>query len=501
MVASRKRLLRAPARGPELRLLEHPRAPSPSLDSVVRVHATSNLPDYEQPWQTLGVTQQTGSGVIVRCPRGLRILTNAHVVEGHVFVEVRRYGHAGKAVAQVEAIGHHCDLALLRVDDAAFMQDASPLEIGDLPELGERVSALGYPLGGERLSITQGVVSRVEMSSYAHSDRRLLTVQIDAAINSGNSGGPVVHEDKLVGIAFQALEDAESIGYLIAAPVVTHFLSDVERGDPDGFPDLGADIQRLENKSHRRSLGIPRTLRGGVLVSSVHYQGSAQDALMPSDVLLELDGQAVASDGTVEFRHGERIDMSWVLARHHVGESISAKVWRAGKLLRVHLKLAPPAALVVEERAERRPRYRLYGGLLFVPLTVNYLATWGADWQTSAPAPLIAEYEQGRRSKRRLERVVLQKVLPDAVNGGYHDVENTLVERVDGKLIKDFAALCRHLDRSKGEFLTVELSSGRVLVLDNALVRKHQSAILAKYDVPRDRTVDEDTRAQLSMGF
>ena len=78
----------------------------------------------------------------------------------------------------------------------------------------------GFPIGGERLSITEGVVSRIEMFSYAHSQRCLLGVQIDAAINDGNSGGPVLRGGQLAGIAFQALESGENIGYAIPVPVI-----------------------------------------------------------------------------------------------------------------------------------------------------------------------------------------------------------------------------------------------------------------------------------------
>jgi hypothetical protein len=128
---------------------------------------------------------------------------------------------------------------------------------------------LGFPIGGDRLSITEGIVSRIEMTPYAHSQRNLLAVQIDAAINSGNSGGPVVKDGELVGLAFEAMEDAENIGYMIGAPVVQHFLRDVEQGIQDGFPELGVVTQQLESKAHRRSLGLKPNSHGGILITQV----------------------------------------------------------------------------------------------------------------------------------------------------------------------------------------------------------------------------------------
>ena len=78
----------------------------------------------------------------------------------------------------------------------------------------------------------QGVVSRLEVTPYAHVSAELLGVQIDAAINSGNSGGPAFNgEGECVGIAFQSMksEDADGIGYVIPTPVIDHFISDYEK--------------------------------------------------------------------------------------------------------------------------------------------------------------------------------------------------------------------------------------------------------------------------------
>lgn len=66
--------------------------------------------------------------------------------------------------------------------------------------------------GGDNISITKGVVNRVEVRPYNHSKTKLMTTQIDAAINHGNSGGPVVMENKIVGVAFQCLKNSENVG-------------------------------------------------------------------------------------------------------------------------------------------------------------------------------------------------------------------------------------------------------------------------------------------------
>lgn len=75
-----------------------------------------------------------------------------------------------------------------------------------------RVSLHDYDAGGDSISVTKGVVSRVELREYSHSSTELLTIQIDAAINSGNSGGPVFLGNKVAGVAFEGLFWSDGIG-------------------------------------------------------------------------------------------------------------------------------------------------------------------------------------------------------------------------------------------------------------------------------------------------
>src|SRR5262249_4689183 len=147
------------------------------------------------------------------------------------FLTVEKEGDPRKYVAQVEHIAHDCDLALLKVDDPGFFKDTKPLPIGGLPELESTVTTFGYPVGGERLSVTRGVVSRIDFRTYSHSivDSHL-TIQIDAAINPGNSGGPVMQDGYVVGVAFQGYSGdvAQNVGYMIPTPVIQHFLDDIK---------------------------------------------------------------------------------------------------------------------------------------------------------------------------------------------------------------------------------------------------------------------------------
>jgi S1-C subfamily serine protease len=159
-------------------------------------------------------------------------------------VQVSRAYDPEKYMAYIEIVGHECDLAILRVKDKAFFEGLKPLSLGTLPKLRDDVAVYGFPTGGDKISITEGVVSRIEIQPYAHSDRNLLAVQIDAAINPGNSGGPVIQKGKIIGIAFQTNTEGENIGYMVPVPIIEHFLTDIEDGKYDGFPILRSNLAK-----------------------------------------------------------------------------------------------------------------------------------------------------------------------------------------------------------------------------------------------------------------
>ena len=95
--------------------------------------------------------------------------------------------------------------------------------------------AYGFPTGGTSLSITKGIVSRIEFVPYSFPTSGL-RIQIDAAINPGNSGGPAVAGDKMIGLAFSHMVNAENIGYIIPNEEIELFLKDVADGQYDGKP-------------------------------------------------------------------------------------------------------------------------------------------------------------------------------------------------------------------------------------------------------------------------
>ena len=176
-------------------------------------------------------------------------------------------------------MAHDSDLALLRVKDAEFYTDMTPLAFGGIPKLRSPVQAYGYPLGGQDLSRTEGVVSRIEFGTYIHPgiDSHLL-VQTDSAINPGNSGGPVIQEGLAIGVAFQSNLRLNDIGYFIPVPLIKRFIQDQRDGHYDGVPEIGIQTSSLLNRYQRKSLGLSDE-SGGVLVERIIPRSSAEGIL------------------------------------------------------------------------------------------------------------------------------------------------------------------------------------------------------------------------------
>ena len=169
-------------------------------NSVVKVFSTALYPDLYKPWTKRAPNELTASGVVIE---GKRILTNAHVVLYSSQVQVQANQAGDKLSAKVEVIGPGIDLAILKLDDETFFDSHRPLpRASTLPEIKDGVLAYGYPTGGNSLSITKGIVSRIEFAPYGAFVSGL-RIQIDAAINPGNSGGPAVVGEKMIGTGVQ----------------------------------------------------------------------------------------------------------------------------------------------------------------------------------------------------------------------------------------------------------------------------------------------------------
>ncbi len=449
--------------------------------ALVKVYTSHQLFDYLSPWQYGQSANSTATGFIID---GERIITNAHAVLNSKFLQVRKEGDSKKYKAVVKFTSEEYDLALVEIEDKSFFKGTVPLKLGTLPEIQEKLTVYGYPLGGDKLSTTQGIVSRMEHNTYTLTNRKFLIGQTDAAINSGNSGGPVVSKGKVVGVAFAGLNSADNIGYFIPVNILNNFLEDIKDGKYDGSPLLGVEWLELESPSHRRMLGI-EDKTGGILIKKVFKNSPFEGVLQKNDVLMKLDNYPVESDGTIEFRKNEKTDFSYVNQQKKYGDNLSYEIIRDKKTKTGQVKLEKKDikyTVVTEVTIETPPSYMVYGGLLFEPLTSNYMA--------GVIEKLGSVYDREELYKDYKELVVLVRVLPFDVNLGYTDAVNQIIVKVNGEKYKDFKDFAQKVKNVKSGFIIFENDNGDEIVLDVKEVEEQREALMQNYNISSDMSDD-----------
>lgn len=432
------------------------------MDAVVKIFCVHTEPNFSLPWQRKRQYSSTSSGFMVQGPTGQRwLLTNAHSVEYHSQVKVKKRGDDRKYLARVLAIGTECDIALLTVDDPLFWENGTLVQWGNLPTLQEPVFVVGYPIGGDTISVTSGVVSRIEVTAYAHGATELLAIQTSAPINSGNSGGPAFTETgECLGIAFQSYagSDAENIGYIIPVPVIHHFLDDYERnGGFTGFPALGILWQRMESDALRASCGMSKEQKG-VLVRTVQPISYVAKMLQTDDILMRFDGVQVANDGTVPFRSGERIAFSYLTSQKFTGDVCGLDILREGKEISIQAKLMKPNALVPHHLAGQDPSYMVVAGFVLTTLTEPYLRSeYGLDYHSSAPVRLLDKLLHGHKNWPDEEIVLVSQVLACEATLGYEDCYNTQVHKFNGVPVRNLRHLAEMILNCREDYMRFDV--------------------------------------------
>uniref|UniRef100_A0A6N2LH17 Protease Do-like PDZ domain-containing protein n=1 Tax=Salix viminalis TaxID=40686 RepID=A0A6N2LH17_SALVM len=457
----------------------------PAMDAVVKVFCVHTEPNFSLPWQRKRQYSSSSSGFVIG---GRRVLTNAHSVEHYTQVKLKKRGSDTKYLATVLAIGTECDIALLTVNDDEFWEGVSPVEFGELPSLQDAVTVVGYPKEGDTISVTSGVVSRIEILSYVHGSTELLGLQIDAAINSGNSGGPAFNDKgECVGIAFQSLkhEDAENIGYVIPTPVIKHFIQDFEKkGAYTGFPFLGIEWQKMENPDLRVAMGMKPDQKG-VRIRRVDPTALESEVLQPSDIILSFDGVDIANDGTVPFRHGERIGFSYLISQKYTGDNAAIKVLRNSKTLEFVIKLSTHRRLIPSHVKGKPPSYYIIAGFVFTTVSVPYLRSeYGKEYEFEAPVKLLDKLLHSMPKSPDEQIVVVSQVLVAVLNIGYEELVNTQVLAFNGKPVKNLKSLANMVESCDDEFLKFDLEYDQIVVLRMKTAKEATVDILTTHCIP-----------------
>jgi S1-C subfamily serine protease len=467
---------------------------APNIESsVVKVFAMIRPPDLSRPWLKPQANEVTGSGVVIE---GRRILTNAHVVSYASEIQIQGSEGGDRLSAKVAFVAPGIDLAVLTLDDDKFFANHPPLaRTNALPDAKDAVLAYGFPAGGQTLSITKGIVSRTEFVSYNFPTSGL-RVQIDAAINPGNSGGPAVVGDKMVGLAFSRLGNAENIGYIIPNEEIELFLKDIADGHYDGKPALFTDFQTLGNPALRAFLKLPEDTRG-VVVNSWAGEGDGSP-LKKWDVITKIAGVPIDDDGDVAVTGNLRVRFTYLIQKRAVDGHVTLSIIRGGKPMDVQVPVAADRPMLIPNLQGTYPPYFIYGPVVFSIATQP--AVQGLMQRPEIAAllsimrsPLITE--RGSRPSQEHEELVMvsSAFFPHRLAKNYSNHMGAVVSTVNGTPIRSLKHLVEVLRDLKDESVVIEFE-GRGI---ESLVFPHKEMLSATDAILTDNGVRAQGSAEL----
>jgi len=453
-------------------------------NSVVKIFASQSPPNMFRPWEITPPTDVTGSGVLIE---GSRILTNAHVVSYAQQIYVQPYESSDKLDATIEFIAPEYDLATLTIDEPEEIEDLKPVPLADeLPALQTTINVLGYPAGGDTLSVTEGVISRIEYNHYSFSSYAL-RIQVDAAINPGNSGGPGIVDEKIVGIVFSRFPSGENIGYLIPTQVVRQFLEDfTSDGKYDGMPKLGIIYSTLENPDIRKFLKMKKGIGGVVVHKSL--RPDKHKLLKPWDVITSCDGVDIDNMGMISLSDEIRVHWGHLISSKLPGSKLKLTLWREGKELEVEVPTLQQIEMMIQKMPHKKPTYFIYGGLVFSPVTTELTMAGSRSMPYLGYAGrLLPRYISRLREKPDDELVAtVSGILPHKLTKGYGVSRLSIVTHVNDRPVKNIRHLIEMIKENKEDFIVFRFEEEYVekIVLDPKRVKKYQSEILGNYNIP-----------------
>jgi S1-C subfamily serine protease len=425
--------------------------------SVVKLNVTKREPDFFKPWTKSAPSKVSGSGVVID---GQRILTNSHVVmhASQVLVQLRQGGdqYAGR----VTAIAPGMDLAIVELNDRTKLDSAPALALADeLPQLKSHINVYGYPTGGDDLSVSDGIVSRIEFANYNFGIGGA-RIQVTAALNPGNSGGPGIQDGKISGLVFSKIEEADNIGYLIPAQEIAAFLDDVKDGSYSGNPLLYDSFQTAENDALRSMLKLPANV-SGIVVTEPYREDDDEYPLKKWDVVTHIGPQAIDNQGYVGVREGLRMRFLYYVPLLAKDGMIELTILRNGAEKVVHVPVSPDRDLVIPTLKDKYPEYFIYGPLVFTAATQEYVRALGGSGLSillALDSPLLERLQDQPDEPGEQIVIIATRMFPHPMTKGYENRPFGVVAEMNGTKVKNLRHLAELLRACDEEFVRLEMA-------------------------------------------
>jgi S1-C subfamily serine protease len=461
--------------------------------AVVKIHSTQRLPDFFRPWTKSPPREVSGTGFVID---GKRILTNAHVVAYPSQIYVQPYQSAEKLPAKVVAISIPMDLAILSVEDESFFEGRPALSFDDgLPRVKAPVNVYGYPLGGDQMSVTEGIASRVEFTNYNFGVPGL-RIQIDAALNPGNSGGPATSGGKVIGVAFSTLAKAENIGYVIPVEEVREFLADTQDGKYDGKPRLWDEFQTTENDALRAWLKMAKDV-GGCMITKLASADSSYP-LKERDVITHIGPHALDRSGNVRLGDDLQVLFTYYVPKLAHDGVVPITLSRAGETIQVDAPVPSHRNRVVPFLDGAYPAYFILGPMVFTTATAELASGLFNDprlfsFFLTKKSQFITRFNDQPTFDGEEFVLVPSPFFSHRLTKGYASPAGNVVQELNDVRVKNLLHLVELVRDSKDEFLVFKFAGGEV----ETLVFRRQSLLDSAEDILTDNGIRKQCSEEL----
>lgn len=466
---------------------EAPAVADPS-NSLVDVNSTNQDYNILQPWEKESPGSNSTRGIYLG---NNLVLCNGKAADAATYVELALPDGSRTVTAKVVRFDPDLHLALLTLEheeDADFFADRTPLEVGEPLRIGDKAEFAGLIQGIK--PVHAGLT--VESADAAGMPR--LNLHAERSLPDGaGMGCPVIKDGKLVAMSLGYRAQNQMLS-CINAELISRFLNQRENA---GVPMVGFSLIELKDPVFRKYLKIDDPKAGGLYVNKVEPSGAAAEAGMKEgDVLTAIEGIAIDNTGRCQHPVYGPLSATCLLNSYKpVGETLKLSLLRDGQPVEITLPLNRDAAeksLVREMQPGERPRYIMWGGLLFQPVTDDFLRAIRERAQDSLPLSLacIEDSEDEFRKEGRKELVVLSLVVPTAATLGYDNARFTLVTKVNGKDVHDFDEFAKMIDEKTPDGL-VRISLNKIpydIYLSTDAVQR-SNEVIRMQAIPRLRYV------------
>ena len=447
-------------------------------DSIVLLDVTRNNFNFRIPWDKRAQSVSKFGAVI----EGKELLTTAAGLANHTLVRIQKGGRGKWTNGEVRWIDYQANLAVIGVEDDTFWEGLAPVRFTDAKSLKENLQVIRWR--GGNIEQRAAEFSRFSVADANFNQAPRIELKASSEIEGAGKAELMVSKDQVVGLVASKSGSTCSV---IPAPFITQVLKLRKTDQYKGLGYFDFIWQPASNPAvidYFKLDGAPR----GVLVIK---PGKKKSSLKLHDIILEVGGFPIDIQGDYLDPDYGHVIMEYLACRNKwAGDILKLKIWRDGKVQDIDYKL-PKADfsdnLVMDRPSDVEPTYLIAGGLVFVPLSAEFLSSWGGDWQRSAPFRLVF-YNNQKAKKDQKSLVVLSLVLPDFYNIGYQQrsSQNIVIEKANGNLISTLEDLAQALDKPKDGFHILEFKKGSSLgkiILDAEKLEQANDRIVQRYGI------------------